>query len=176
MFRTFFNTCGVSIATLALGLSLVATPVMAMGGGGFHGGGGGFHGGGGGFHGGGFHGGGFGGFHAGGFHGGGFHGGGFHGGGFHAGGFHGGGFHGDGFHDRGFGRFRGGFGVLGWPYYAYPYGSDYYPDYGSDYYPDYGYGWGQYGNSYTWYYCSDPAGYYPYVAQCNTGWQAVPAS
>jgi hypothetical protein len=54
------------------------------------------------------------------------------------------------------------------PYYAYPYGSDYYPDYG--------YGWGQYGNSYTWYYCSDPAGYYPYVAQCNTGWQAVPAS
>jgi hypothetical protein len=128
-------------------------------------------GGGGGFHGGGFHGGGFGGFHAGGFHGGGFH-----GGGFHAGGFHGGGFHGDGFHDRGFGRFRGGFGVLGWPYYAYPYGSDYYPDYGSDYYPDYGYGWGQYGNSYTWYYCSDPAGYYPYVAQCNTGWQAVPAS
>ena len=133
------------------------------------GGGGGFHGGG--FHGGGFHGGGFGGFHAGGFHGGGFH-----GGSFHAGGFHGGGFHGDGFHDRGFGRFRGGFGVLGWPYYAYPYGSDYYPDYGSDYYPDYGYGWGQYGNSYTWYYCSDPAGYYPYVAQCNTGWQAVPAS
>jgi len=89
-----------------------------------------------------------------------------HGGG--GGGFHGGGFHGDGFHDRGFGRFRGGFGVLGWPYYAYPYGSDYYPDYG--------YGWGQYGNSYTWYYCSDPAGYYPYVAQCNTGWQAVPAS
>jgi hypothetical protein len=43
---------------------------------------------------------------------------------------HGGGFRGDGFHDRGFGRFRGGFGVLGWPYYAYPYGSDYYPDYG----------------------------------------------
>jgi hypothetical protein len=58
--------------------------------------------------------------------------------------------------------------VLGWPYYSsYPYGWDY---------PDYGYDWGQYGNSYTWYYCSDPAGYYPYVAQCNTGWQAVPAS
>jgi hypothetical protein len=52
MFRTFFNTSGVSIATLALGLSLVATPVMAMGGSGA------FHGGGGGFHGGGFHGGG----------------------------------------------------------------------------------------------------------------------
>ena len=69
---------------------------------------------------------------------------------------HGGGFRGDGFHDRGFGRFRGGFGVLGWPYYAYPYGSDYYPDYG--------YGWSRYGNSYIWYYCSDPAGYYSYVA------------
>jgi hypothetical protein len=94
-----------------------------------------------------------------------------HGGG--GGGFHGGGFRGDGFHDGGFGRFRGGFGVLGWPYYAYPYYA--YP-HGSDYYPDYDYSWGQYGNSYTWYYCSDPAGYYPYVAQCNTGWQAVPAS
>jgi hypothetical protein len=79
-------------------------------------------------------------------------------GGFHTGGFQGGGFRGDGFHDHGFGRLRGGFGVLGWPYYAYPYGSDYYPDYRYD--------WGQYGNSYTWYYCSDPAGYYPYVAQC----------
>jgi hypothetical protein len=30
--------------------------------------------------------------------------------------------------------------------------------------------------SQTWYYCSDPAGYYPYVTQCNTGWQAVLAS
>jgi BA14K-like protein len=49
---SFFNTCGVPIATLALGLSLVATPVMARGGGGE------FHAGGGGFHGGGFHGGG----------------------------------------------------------------------------------------------------------------------
>lgn len=100
-------------------------------------------------------------------------GGGFHGGGF--GGsmavFHGGGFgevHGRGFHDRGFGRARGGFGVLGSPYYTYPYDWDYYPDYG--------YGWGQYGNSQTWYYCSNPAGYYPYVTQCNTGWHAVPAS
>ena len=25
------------------------------------------------------------------------------------------------------------------------------------------------------YYCSDPAGYYPYVTQCNTAWQTVPA-
>jgi hypothetical protein len=59
--------------------------------------------------------------------------------------------------------------VLGWPYY--PYGGDYY-------YPYYGYGYdtGQPTASQSWYYCSDPAGYYPYVAQCNTGWQAVPAS
>ncbi len=68
MLTTFFKTCCVSIAALALGVSLVATPVMARGGGGgggaFHGGGGGFHGGGGGFH------GGFGGYHGGGWHGG----------------------------------------------------------------------------------------------------------
>jgi hypothetical protein len=25
-----------------------------------------------------------------------------------------------------------------------------------------------------WYYCSDPAGYYPYITQCDTGWQPVP--
>jgi hypothetical protein len=44
-------------------------------------------------------------------------------------------------------------------------------------YRDYGYyDYGQPYASQTWYYCSDPAGYYPYVAQCNTGWQAVPAS
>ncbi len=28
----------------------------------------------------------------------------------------------------------------------------------------------------TWYYCANPAGYYPYVAECRVGWQAVPAS
>ena len=44
-------------------------------------------------------------------------------------------------------------------------------------YPDYGYyDYSQPYASQTSYYCSDPAGYYPYVAQCNTGWQAVPAS
>jgi hypothetical protein len=124
------------------------------------------HGGGGG--GGGFHSGGFGGFHGGGF--GGFHGsgfGGFHGGGFSS--FHRNGFSGDRFHD---GRFHGGrfhdnrffFGGS----LAYP-GWSYYPDY--DYY-----GYSQPYSPQTWYYCSDPAGYYPYVTQCNTGWQPVPAS
>jgi hypothetical protein len=58
--------------------------------------------------------------------------------------------------------------VLGWPYYPYSYGGDYYPYYGYD--------TGQPSTAQTWYYCSDPAGYYPYVAQCNTGWQTVPAS
>ena len=109
---------------------------------------GGFHGGGGGFHGGGF----------GGFHGGGFHGG-FHGGGFHGDGFHDGRFHAGRFHDNRF-FFGGGFVDPWWGYY---------PDYG---YYDYGQSY----SSQTWYYCSDPAGYYPYVTQCNNGWQAVPAS
>ncbi len=27
-----------------------------------------------------------------------------------------------------------------------------------------------------WYYCSNPAGYYPYVARCATAWQPVPAN
>jgi hypothetical protein len=109
---------------------------------------GGFHGGGGGFHGGG-----------GGFHGGGFHGGGFHGGGFHGGGFHDGRFHDGRFHNNRF-FFGGSFGYPWWGYY---------PDYG---YYDYD----QPYTSQTWYYCSDPAGYYPYVTQCNVGWQTVPAS
>ena len=26
-----------------------------------------------------------------------------------------------------------------------------------------------------WYYCSNPAGYYPYVSQCSLPWQTVPA-
>jgi hypothetical protein len=28
----------------------------------------------------------------------------------------------------------------------------------------------------VWYYCEDPAGYYPYVRSCNGQWQAVPAT
>jgi hypothetical protein len=84
-------------------------------------------------------------------------GGGFHGGGgFRGGGF--GRFDGDRFHDNRF--FFGGFGYPWWGYY---------PDYG---YYDYS----QPYSAQTWYYCSDPAGYYPYVTQCNTGWQVVPAS
>ena len=27
-----------------------------------------------------------------------------------------------------------------------------------------------------WYYCANPAGYYPYVAQCVVGWRRVPAT
>ena len=124
---------------------------------------GGFHGGGGGFHGGGF---------------GGFHGGGVHGGGF--GGFHGpfvGMHHGFGVRHEGFGDRREDFRErhegfrrgLGFGFFGYPYGWDYSPDYGY-------YGYSQPYSTQIWYYCSDPAGYYPYVTQCNTGWQTVPAS
>ena len=28
----------------------------------------------------------------------------------------------------------------------------------------------------TWYYCDRPAGYYPYVPECSSGWKAVPAT
>jgi len=28
----------------------------------------------------------------------------------------------------------------------------------------------------VWYYCPNPQGYYPYVTQCYSGWQAVPAT
>jgi hypothetical protein len=49
------------------------------------------------------------------------------------------------------------------------------PDYG-DYDYDYDYDYDQpYAFQYR-YYCSDPAGYYPQVMQCNTAWQTVPAS
>jgi hypothetical protein len=117
------------------------------------------------------------------------------GGGFHCGGgsragtvagFHGGGFH------HGFKHFRGGFGFggifapywwgYGYPYYGYDENYPDHRDYGYDpacsYYgtcPDYGYG-SRPNTRQSWYYCSDPAGYYPYVAQCKDGWQAVPAS
>ena len=134
------------------------------------GGGGGFRGGGGEFHGGGFHG---------------FHG--FHGGEPHGGAFHGGGFH------QAFGHFRAGFGFGGvyapyWWGYGYPYYNYWYSDKYSEYrdysydpgnyygnYPDYDYG-SQPNARKTWYYCSAPAGYYPYVTHCNTVWQYGPVS
>ena len=148
----------------ALAALLLATALFHSGSAcaGSHGGAG-VHGGGG-FHGGGFHGG------VGGFHGGfaGFPRGGFHGGGFHTGGFQPHGFHGGEFHHHGFRRglvvvpaFGGAWwgAGLGWPDYSYPDESYY------------GYG------PYTQYwYCDNPEGYYPYVQQCNTGWQTVPAN
>jgi hypothetical protein len=113
------------------------------------------------------------------------HGGGGHGGGFH--GFHGGGFHGHvavvhhnfanvharrqvrvvhhsvdvhhrfadirgrhwyhGWHNGRYGWWLAGAG-LAWTYYTYPWDA----------------------------YCSNPAGYYPHVTQCNTAWQTVPSS
>lgn len=92
------------------------------------------------------------------------------------------------FHERDFGLWRGGHwhhgrhgGHLGWwwiagstwyfyPAPVYPYPDPYYPPTAeappppaSDAPPQY------------WYYCSDPAGYYPYVPTCTTPWQKVPA-
>ena len=158
----------VSLAAAALaGVLAFAQPIAAQargGGGGGHGGG--FGGGG---HGGGFSGGGFGG--------GGFSGGGFHGGMFGAGGFsgsQGGGFHGAHFGGRDGFRNRGGFdgwsgGEWGWdaPYYDNGYGNS---DYGAD-------GYNGYSQPYTsqYWYCQNPAGYFPYVQQCGTYWQPVPA-
>jgi hypothetical protein len=166
-------------------------------GGGFHGGGGGrFHGGGGG----GFHRGGF----AGGIHGaedshsGGFHGSGFDG--LHAGGFHGSGFSGGGIHPgaspgAGADRFhvgnsqedpadnsivlrggeRTGHWHRGWHggRFGYWWGYDPYLWSNDDAYDD-AYAYGEPNGSQSWH-CSDPAGYYPSVRQCNTAWQIVPA-
>ena len=157
------NGRALAIAAALLCATALSQPNLAYAGPHGGGGGGGFHGG---SFGGGFHGGGFGGLHGGGF-------GGFHGG--FAGMHNGFGRRHESFGDRR-DRFIGGagFGFFGYPfgYYGYPYGLDYSPDY--SYYGYYGYS--QPYAAQTWYYCSDPAGYYPYVAQCTTGWQAVPAS
>ena len=157
-------------AAVLLCATALSQPNLAYAGPHGGGGGGGFHGGGfGGFHGGGFHAG-FGRFHGGGFHGGEFRRGEFHRGEFHRGEFHRGEFHGDRFHDGRFDsdRFHDHRFFFGGAF-AYPYGWDYSPDYG---YYDYSQPYA----SQTWYYCYDPAGYYPYVTQCNTGWQPVPAN
>ena len=55
-------------------------------------------------------------------------------------------------------------------YYNYDPGSSYYGNY-----PDSGYG-SQPNTRQTWYYCPDPAGYYPHVTHCNTVWQYGPGS
>jgi hypothetical protein len=55
-------------------------------------------------------------------------------------------------------------------YYGYDPGYSYYGNY-----PDYGYG-SQLKARQTWYYCSNPAGYFLFVTQCKTGWAPVPAS
>ena len=109
-----------------------------------------------------------------------------------------------GFARRGPGRpgFRGGIGsgvIIGAPLlepidpftsydsYAYPYGV---PEYATPYPPEvyaapepylppatvYAPGAGQEPPQQIWYYCQDPMGYYPYVQNCNSNWQAVPAS
>ena len=187
---------GAAAGFLAAALSCLATvaePNLAHA---AHGGGGGFHGGGGG--GGGFHGGAGGGFHGGG---GGFHSGGlagFHGGapgGFHASGFSGGGIRpdaplsagSDGLHVSGLREgsgagtvvLRGGVGGQwqhgrrdgrngSWS------GSDPYL-WSGDGLDDGYYGSGQSSAAQYWYYCSNPAGYYPYVSQCSSSWQTVRA-
>jgi hypothetical protein len=110
-------------------------------------------------------------------------------------GFHGGGgeFHGGGFH-HGSRHLRGGFatgGIYGPYWWGYGYPDPYFGYYGNyldhgyygydpscSYYgtcPNYGYG-SQPKARQTWYYCSNPVGYYPYVTQCKTGWAPVPAS
>ena len=177
------------LAAAVLCLVTVAGPNLAHAAHG--GGGGGFHGGGmGGFHGGGFggvHSGGLGGVHAGGFGGlGGFHGGGFSGssahpnaplsagmGGFRADGVRGG-------SDTGtvvlHGGAQGGQWHRGWRDGRYGWWSGYNPYLWSEdgLYDDYSAA-GQSGASQYWYYCTSPAGYYPYVNQCSVPWQTVPA-
>jgi hypothetical protein len=79
-----------------------------------------------------------------------------------------------------------------WPYYGYPYygyGYPYYYGYGYPYAYGYG-GYPYYSQSVapaayveaapvaaqaSWYYCSNPAGWYPYVRTCSQPWQTVPA-
>lgn len=68
------------------------------------------------------------------------------------------------------------------PVYPYPgYVSNYYYDDGSYYgdsdgydgYDDPGYGAEPGDSQYYWYYCDNPAGYYPYVKSCHGPWRAV---
>jgi len=168
--------------------------------GGFHAGGsGGFHAGGvgAGFHGGGirgFHGGGIGGFHGGGmgdFHNHGLTGSGIAGSGFVGNGLAGGGFRPEASFGAGMARVHsgssreasggivlrggahGGHWQRGWHdgRYGWWWGSDPYLWSNDGLYDD-SYGDGATDGSQSWY-CSDPAGYYPSVSQCNTAWQSI---
>jgi hypothetical protein len=106
-------------------------------------------------------------------------------------GYRGGGYRGGGYHRGGSHFYFGGY--FGFPFYAYPYGYypfSYYP-YGYPYsypyaYPAYPYAYPDYSNTYdqptiysepeqtySWYYCRDPEGYYPYVTSCPGGWTKV---
>jgi hypothetical protein len=101
------------------------------------------------------------------------------------GGWHGGGWHGGHWHGGPWYGWGGPYWGWGWPYY-YGYGYPYYYPY--DYPYDYDYGTYPAAPAYqppgvaaqqapaTWYYCSDPRGYYPYVRSCNGPWQPVPAT
>jgi hypothetical protein len=148
------STGGFLIATVIC-IAATALPNLAYA----RGGGGGFHGGGGG----GFHAAGMGGFHGGGFHAavGGFHGGGLRGFQGAAVGERSGGWHASG-HDGRYGGYRG-----LWGYDPYLWSDDglYTGDDAS-------------GTSYTsqYWYCANPAGYYPYVTQCSVPWQAASAN
>jgi hypothetical protein len=167
-----------------LTLALVAVLTVAVasdvafargGGGGNHGGGGGSGSGGGHHGGGGYTGGGHAGGHGGAWHGGGYGGGG-HGGG-HANRWHGGGGYG-GWYGAGLGIYLGDLAYWGaWPY---PYDGTYpgyypYPVYTSDAATVYVEPQQQAAPAptYYWYYCTNPAGYYPYVQNCNDAWMAV---
>ena len=81
------------------------------------------------------------------------------------------------------GQWHGGHWYRGWHgnrygwWWAVP-GADWYaydePAYPYPAYPDTGYPAAPVA-PYYWYYCQNPAGYYPYVTQCSGAWQPVPA-
>lgn len=74
--------------------------------------------------------------------------------------------------------------LYGWPgYYPYaPYAGPYYPAYTYPAaYPAYAPAAAPVQQAAgvaaaSWYYCSNPQGYYPYVQSCQTAWQPVPAT
>ena len=96
--------------------------------------------------------------------------------------------------NHGFGHFRAvfGFGGILPPPFWWGYGFPFFPFYDIGYpdHRDYGYdpASSYYGNNpdsgskpntnakQTWYYCSDPAGYYPSVTHCNNVWEYGPGS